>query len=98
MSVSSAIGLKAMATEALKFGRFWLVLAGCMLTGAVSPPAAGRNTRPNILWIIADDLATELSCYGTRLGETPNLDHLAAKGARYPRCFTTAPVCSTSRS
>jgi N-sulfoglucosamine sulfohydrolase len=67
---------------------------------ALLVPVLGQAApkRPNILWIIADDLGTELSCYGTPLVETPNLDHLAAEGARYTRCFTTAPVCSTSRS
>src|SRR5258706_2106580 len=63
-------------------------------------PLSSRSDsqRQNILWIIADDMGTELSCYGTPLVETPNLDHLAAEGARYTRCFTTAPVCSPSRS
>src|SRR5438270_9346743 len=67
---------------------------------ALLTPLSSRSAsqNPNILWIIADDLGTELSCYGTPLVETPNLDHLAAEGARYTRCFTTAPVCSPSRS
>src|SRR4051812_30841706 len=61
-------------------------------------PGQAAASRPNILWIIADDLGTELGCYGTPLMRTPNLDRLAAEGARYTRCFTTAPVCSPSRS
>jgi N-sulfoglucosamine sulfohydrolase len=60
--------------------------------------ALAAANRPNILWIIADDLGTELGCYGTPLMRTPNLDRLAAEGLRYTHCFTTAPVCSTSRS
>jgi arylsulfatase A-like enzyme len=54
--------------------------------------------RPNILWIIAEDLGPELSCYGTQQVWTPNLDRLAEQGVRYTRAFTTAPVCSASRS
>ncbi len=56
------------------------------------------SIRPNILWIMADDLGAELGCYGEALARTPNLDRLANQGARYTRCFTTAPVCSPSRS
>src|SRR5437667_12339625 len=61
-------------------------------------PAAEKSSRPNIVWIIADDLGVELGCYGTPLMRTPNIDKLASQGARFTRCFTTAPVCSPSRS
>jgi arylsulfatase A-like enzyme len=59
---------------------------------------AEGQARPNILWLIAEDFGIELGCYGTKQVWTPNLDQLAATGVRYTRCFTTAPVCSTSRS
>src|SRR5688500_2843338 len=54
--------------------------------------------RPNILWLIAEDFGPHLGCYGTKEVHTPNLDRLAAEGVRYTRFFTTAPVCSPSRS
>ncbi|MFN7933526.1 MAG: sulfatase [Bryobacteraceae bacterium] len=54
--------------------------------------------RPNILWIIAEDIGPWFSCYGHNIVQTPNLDKLAASGVRYTRAFTTAPVCSASRS
>ena len=54
--------------------------------------------RPNILWIILEDWSPDLSCYGTKGVSTPNIDKLAAEGVRYTRAFTTAPVCSASRS
>jgi arylsulfatase A-like enzyme len=54
--------------------------------------------RPNILWLIAEDFGPHLGCYGTKEVWTPNLDQLARAGVRYTRFFTTAPVCSTSRS
>src|SRR5437773_8043725 len=60
--------------------------------------AAEAPVHPNSLWIIADDLGVELGCYGTPLMRTPNIDKLASQGARFTRCFTTAPVCSPSRS
>ncbi len=57
-----------------------------------------RVARPNILWILGEDMGPELGCYGDPLVKTPNLDRLASQGARYNLAFTTAPVCSASRS
>lgn len=65
-----------------------------VVTGGPAPPPK----RPNILWLIAEDIGPELGCYGTKEVWTPNLDRLAAEGMRYTRAFTTAPVCSASRS
>jgi len=58
---------------------------------------AGGN-RPNILWILSEDISPDLSCYGAQLVRTPNLDKLAGQGIRFTNAFTTAPVCSASRS
>ena len=60
--------------------------------------AAGPGSRPNILWLIAEDMGPHLGSYGTREVWTPNIDGLAAAGVRYTSFFTTAPVCSPSRS
>jgi len=54
--------------------------------------------RPNILWLIAEDFGPHLGCYGEKHVATPNLDGLATSGVRYANFFTTAPVCSPSRS
>jgi len=54
--------------------------------------------QPNVVWILAEDIGPDLSCYGCPAVETPNLDQLAAQGSRFLRAFTTSPVCSTSRS
>jgi uncharacterized sulfatase len=59
---------------------------------------SGRNTRPNILWILSEDICPDLACYGTPEVQTPNLDKLAEQGVRFTNAFTTSPVCSTSRS
>ena len=53
--------------------------------------------RPNVLWLIAEDMSPDLSCYGGQ-ADTPNLDRLAERGMRFTHAFTTAPVCSASRS
>ncbi len=57
-----------------------------------------ESSKPNILWIIADDLGTDLVCYGTPLVRTPNLDQLATEGTRFTNLFTVCAVCSPSRS
>lgn len=54
--------------------------------------------KPNILWLVAEDFGQHLGCYGAKEVNTPNLDQLAQSGERYTRLFTTAPVCSPSRS
>lgn len=65
----------------------------------VPPPHGSADTGgPNILWIVADDLGTDLACYGTPLVLTPNLDRLAAEGVKYTHLFSVTPVCSPSRS
>jgi N-sulfoglucosamine sulfohydrolase len=71
------------------------VLAASPLLG--QGPRAERK-KPNILWILAEDISPNLSCYGEALVQTPNIDRLAASGVRFTRAYTTAPVCSPSRS
>lgn len=70
----------------------------CCLVALLAPMAGAQPKRPNVLWLIAEDFGVELSCYGTPQVWTPNLDRLAAEGMRFTRAYTTAPVCSPSRS
>lgn len=54
--------------------------------------------RPNILFILADDLGyADLSCYGNEYIRTPVIDSLAATGARFTRCYAGSAVSSPSR-
>src|SRR6478736_2567738 len=80
--------------ESLLAGALFFVLAAPALAANDDSPA----TRPNILWLIAEDFGPQLGCYGTQQVWSPNLDRLAAEGVRYTRAYTTAPVCSPSRS
>lgn len=77
-----------------------LIFAVALCAVGLAPAQAAKAAagRPNILWLIAEDFGPHLGCYGTKEVWTPNLDQLAAEGARYTRFFTTAPVCSPSRS
>ncbi|MCX6954446.1 MAG: sulfatase [Verrucomicrobia bacterium] len=77
--------------------RIVCVLAAGLMTASLAS-AAQAPARPNILWILGDDLGTELGCYGNPDARTPNLDRLAADGVRFSRFYTTAPVCSAARS
>ena len=54
--------------------------------------------RPNILWIVAEDMSFNLGCYGNDLVNTPNIDRLAAQGMMFSNVFTTSPACSPSRT
>ncbi|HVW39489.1 MAG TPA: sulfatase, partial [Pirellulales bacterium] len=72
---------------------FWVL---CVAMAWVADANAAE--RPNILWLIAEDFGPELGCYGTAQVASPNLDRLAEQGVRYTRAYTTAPVCSASRS
>ncbi len=54
--------------------------------------------RPNILWIVMDDVGVEMPCYGEKAIQTPNIDRLAREGTKFTRAFLTSPVCSTARS
>jgi len=54
--------------------------------------------KPNILWIVAEDLSQDLGCYGNTLVNTPALDNLAQNGVRFTNVFTTAPICTPSRT
>ncbi len=76
----------------------WFVLAGVILVRPVRAATERSDDRPNILWITIEDWSPELSCYGTKGIQTPHVDQLASEGIRYRWAFTTAPVCSTSRS
>ncbi len=77
--------------------RFTLLLAFLVTAVAVF---AAAPARPNFLWLIIEDTGpSAYSCYGEQpAASTPNLDRLAASGVRYQRFYTTAPVCSASRS
>lgn len=54
--------------------------------------------RPNIIWIMAEDIGTDLACYGTAGVRTPNLDRMAAEGALFTKAYCSNPICSPNRS
>lgn len=54
--------------------------------------------KPNILWIVTEDISPALGCYSDEYAKTPNLDHFASGGILYENAFATAPICAPSRS
>jgi len=67
--------------------------AGCV------PSARRPLRRPNILFIMADDHASQaVGCYGGRLNRTPNIDRIAHEGMRFDNCFCTNGICAPSRA
>jgi len=64
---------------------------------AVIPASKAAQTRPNIIFILADDLGLDgVSCYGADKHKTPNIDKLSASGTRFETCYA-APLCGPSR-
>jgi arylsulfatase A-like enzyme len=71
-----------------------LLLALVCLGSGVS-----SDTRPNIIWVMADDLGYgEVGVYGQRVIRTPNLDRMAREGVRFTQFYAGATVCAPSRS
>ena len=77
----------------LSTGLFLLLVLG------VAPQSlATEDTRPNIIWIITEDMSSHFSYQGETLINTPHVDRLAHEGAEFRQAYITSPVCSPSRS
>ena len=72
-----------------------LLAAAVFFTAAAAPP---RPVRPNVLYIVVDDLRVELPMYGQPEIQTPHLSALAERGVVFDRVYCNQPVCSPSRN
>src|SRR5262249_36119296 len=71
-----------------------LALAGM----SVGRPTSAQRPKPNIVFILADDLGyADVSCYGQRDYTTPNIDRLALEGLRFTQGYSNSPDCSATR-
>ncbi|MCD6200236.1 MAG: sulfatase [Bacteroidales bacterium] len=78
--------------------RFNLVGILLFVLGILSCHSQKRTkAKPNVLFIIVDDLRPELHCYGDSLIQSPNMDRLARKGILFTHEFVTVPTCGASR-
>jgi arylsulfatase A-like enzyme len=78
-------------------GRLVTVLIAMLGVGSAAS-GADLPARPNIVWMIAEDMSANFACYGETTITTPNVDRLAAEGVKFDRAFVTGPICSISRS
>lgn len=86
----------AAARSLRRFGPRAVVL---LLAALCWTPAAGGTAKPNLVFILADDLGwTDLACHGSRYYQTPNLDRLAAEGMRFTNGYTAGPNCQPTRA
>jgi len=70
-----------------------------LLLLVVSTLSLSAADKPNIIFILCDDLAQgDLGCYGQKLIQTPNLDRMAAEGTKFPQLYSGTSVCAPSRS
>jgi arylsulfatase A-like enzyme len=70
---------------------------------SLAAPAVVRSQsssrRPNIIWIMADDMGVgDLSCYGQKYFQTPNIDRIAREGMQFSQAYAGCTVCAPSRS
>lgn len=68
----------------------WILAAAACLAAAPG--------RPNVVWIVVEDMSPHWACYGPDGAATPHVDALARRGVRFERAFVTGPICSISRS
>ena len=76
----------------------FFVVTLTILLRPVTPLAADETPRPNIIYIMVDDLGYgDLGCFGQQVIQTPNIDRLAKRGVLFTNAHCSAPSCNPSR-
>src|SRR5690349_15617568 len=78
--------------------KYFSFLFVTLLMSVQIPFTAHAQEKPNIIWLMAEDIGPDLECYGMKSVKTPNLNQLAEEGTRYTHCYASNPICSPSRS
>ncbi|MCH7689218.1 MAG: sulfatase [Planctomycetes bacterium] len=76
----------------------WVFVSSCLF-GLVAGSTTLEAAKPNIVFILADDLGwTDLGCFGSKYYETPNIDRLAQQGMRFTSAYSNGPNCAPTRA
>lgn len=76
----------------------FLLIAGLGCSSSKTQKTIVLQERPNILWLVAEDLSPIIAPFGDSTAITPNINRLANEGVRYPNLFSTHGVCAPSRA
>ena len=72
---------------------------GCCVAVSGEAQNIEATRQPNIILILSDDHTTQaMSCYGSKLMQTPNLDRIANEGMRFDNCYVTNAISGPSRA
>lgn len=86
----------------MDFHRLGLMVPSLLLGSTFGVDAQGQEVKEqpkhNVLFLIVDDLRTELNCYGVKYMKTPNMDKLAAQGVMFENAYCNVPVSGASRA
>lgn len=82
----------------MKNNRLNRFLLSTMALCGVNSLAAQSSERPNVLFLMADDLRPELGCYGVESIKTPNIDRFAASAMLFGNAYCNVPVSGASRA
>lgn len=88
----------------LRSGRPWTRVAAVVASAVAAaltvhvPRPAHSSTRPNVLFIVCDDMRPQLGCTGDPQALTPHIDALAQRGVAFRSAFAAYPLCCPSRS
>lgn len=89
------ISCSCVKNQIFKFNSFQLIIFCCLLL--ITSKLTAQD-KPNILFIISDDLNTRIGPYMDTDQHTPNLDRLAEQGVTFSRAYSQYPVCGPSRA
>jgi len=98
MSQFSRSNFSSRSVLVLILGLIWSLDSSTLSQVISIQPAKAEDPKPNVVLILADDLGwADLSCYGSKFHQTPNLDKLASEGVRFTQAYAACPVCSPTR-